>query len=476
MFQRIRERLIIALIVLLPLHAFLVTVGTNVLLGPGHAPLPWLALWKETLLVIILCAAAYEIFLLWRRGSEGGSRGSALLFDGIDLCVIALLSIALVVSSSPLHSTPSFLYGFKYDLFPLIVFLVLRRVPWSDAFRDRTMRALLVIGSIVAGYGLLTLVFSTALFTRLGYSDLHSLYVPDAPLAAFQQISGTAIRRIQSTMSGPNQLGVWLLIPWGIGLMSLFCRTSRHRARAIVPFLLMSIALVLTFSRSAWIAAFIMGVVALWRRLAQPWFRQMFISLLAACCVLLIGLAIVHPVVLSRVTSTREHALRPLRALQTIVAHPLGLGLGAAGPASNRMRDACVFLDAGANARWAEDHPELCVFAGGTQLQPKGRACVCPFLPENWYLQIGVELGVLGLVLFVALIVLVLYRLRQTAFSCQLSTFSFLSFLGISIAALVLHAWEDSAVAYSMWILAAVVLSSPTSSVRRESRDGIVSP
>jgi hypothetical protein len=36
---------------------------------------------------------------------------------------------------------------------------------------------------------------------------------------------------------------------------------------------------------------------------------------------------------------------------------------------------------------------------------------------------------------------------------------SFLIFLGISIAALFLHAWEDSAVAYTVWILLAVVLT-----------------
>ena len=58
--QRLRELLTIVLLGLLPLHAFFVTVGTNVLAGPGHAPLTVLALWKEAVLGVILLIALIE--------------------------------------------------------------------------------------------------------------------------------------------------------------------------------------------------------------------------------------------------------------------------------------------------------------------------------------------------------------------------------------------------------------------------------
>ena len=63
MLSIFRERLTIALIALLPLHALLVTVLTKVIAGAGHAPLPVLALWKEALLGIILLIALWEIVL-----------------------------------------------------------------------------------------------------------------------------------------------------------------------------------------------------------------------------------------------------------------------------------------------------------------------------------------------------------------------------------------------------------------------------
>ena len=60
--------------------------------------------------------------------------------------------------------------------------------------------------------------------------------------------------------------------------------------------------------------------------------------------------------------------------------------------------------------------------------------------------EMGVEMGVLGLALFAMLVIVILRRLGK-------SPFVFLVFLGISIAALFLHAWEDSAVAYTVWVL-----------------------
>jgi len=156
------------------------------------------------------------------------------------------------------------------------------------------------------------------------------------------------------------------------------------------------------------------------------------------------------PELMLRAASTRDHLIRPIEAVKTIAANPYGLGLGTAGPASNRVSDACVHLPEGADASWAADRPDLCVFVGSDQVQPK-ETCNCPVLPENWYLQLGVEMGVLGFALFFALILLLLYRVKS-------KPEVFLPLLGISIAALFLHAWEDSAVSYSVWMLVAALI------------------
>ena len=230
--QRLRESLTILLLGLLPFHAFLVTTGTNVIAGSGNAPLTMLALWKEAFLGVILVLATLEIFdELIKRKTENEKR-KTLKLDILDILVLSMITNAFVLFffHFPL-STFHFLIGFKYDFIPLIAFIVLRRVQWSDFFLDRVFKVILIAAGIIAVYGIIGMYLPQEFFSWLGYGDLHSLYQSDAPLAAFQQIGGTAIRRIQSTMSGPNQLGLWLLIPLSIlltGKKVLGSRFSVH--------------------------------------------------------------------------------------------------------------------------------------------------------------------------------------------------------------------------------------------------------
>ena len=218
--QRIRESLALLLIILLPFHALLVTVLTKVIAGRGHAPLGRLAVWKEGVLAVILCLAVVEIILLVKQRSASSAQRLAL--DVLDYLIFILIFLSFVLFAYRLPlSASSFIYGFKYDLLPLIAFLILRRVAWSEVFLERIMKMLLIVGGIVAAYGILTLFLPASFFHFLGYSDAHSLYLPDQSLSAFQQISNSALKRIQGPMSGPNQLGIWLLIPIAIAVSSL---------------------------------------------------------------------------------------------------------------------------------------------------------------------------------------------------------------------------------------------------------------
>ncbi len=503
MLQTLRERLILVLLAVLPFHALLVTVGTMLIAGPNHAPLPVLALWKEALLGVILLVAFVEVVREWGRlRIEDGKlkitdinndaihrwKITDISIDAIDSLIIALFVLAIIAShlQSSIFNLQSLL-GFKYDFLPLVAFVLLRRVRWSDDFLQKVVILFLIVGSIVAGYGIIGVFLPQEFFTWLGYSDLHSLYRPDAPLAAFQKIGGSGIRRMQSVMSGPNQLGMWLLIPLS-GLLAAGARESVARLLCCSVALLLRLflcslvfaALFLSFSRSAWIAAAVMMGVALWQHLPPKRFTRCAVTGAVAAIVLLVGMATFAPDVLLRAASTRDHLARPIAAVKTIIAHPLGLGLGTAGPASNRVSDTCVHLERGADPSWAADRPDLCVFVESVQVQPIGRTCSCPLLPENWYLQIGVELGILGMVLYVLLVLCLLQKLyglkietasakpacrtgwamvvKNGTLKAESSIFNlqssiFLVFLGISIAALFLHAWEDSAVAYTVWIL-----------------------
>lgn len=442
--RTLRERLTLVLLALLPFHALGVTVLTRVVAGPNQAPLGALALWKEVLLAVILLLALVELLAGMRdRRPEIGRKFFSC--DAIDACIVAVAA-SLFFSTFLVSGirSPAAFYGVRYDLVPLAAFVILRRVPWSEAFLKRLLYVLGATVLAAVAYGLATLALPASFFTALGYSDLHSLYVPNGPVAPFQQIGGTSLRRLQGAMSGPNQFGIWLACLFPI-LLALGGRWRRF----VAPLALL--AIVLTFSRAAWIAAAAVLAVS-----SRPALRTLSA---AAVTVLCIGVLAVFaaalaffPSVILRVESSADHLRNPIEAIGIMIAEPFGRGLGSAGPASNRVADACVFLEAGSDASWALPHPDLCVFVGDAQVQPVGNACSCPLLPENWYLQLGVEGGWIAMLAFMALIVLLVRRLWPMPPATGL--------MAVGIAGLFLHAWEDAAVAYTTWILAAVTLTS----------------
>ncbi len=454
-FQRIRERLALALIVLLPFHAFAVTVLTRVLVGPGHAPLTVLALWKEVAVLALLGLAFVELV------TDSTALDRLRTIDPIDRLISLFAILAVVITGTHFGGWGPLLYGAKYDILPLLLVSVLSLVPWSPSFGRRALSLLIGTGTAVALLGFVALALPQHVFTALGYSDLHSLYVANGPLAPYQQIGGSLLRRMQSVMSGPNQLGIWFLLP----LSAAFVAFVRHAAtkvdlRRMLLLFVLVVGLTLTFSRSAWLAAAVLVVCgARWMLPAQH-ARRIVLVLGSCVAVFTVAVFIVRPAVVLRAASSRGHFEKPLHALQIIGQNPFGLGLGTAGPASNRFSDTCVELEAGADVAWAQPHPELCVFVAGAQVQPTGRPCNCPLLPESWYLQIGVETGVFGLLLFLSLLVIIgqsLLRIRETS---PLALPTALMLVSVCVAGLFLHAWEDSAVAYTLWILVAAALSS----------------
>jgi len=243
----------------------------------------------------------------------------------------------------------------------------------------------------------------------------------------------------------------------------------------ILYFLLTGIALFLTFSRAAWIGAAVIILTACWMLLRGQTRRIVCSFFVCSFFVGVIVLALVAPQLLLKGISSSQHLERMQQGIAAILEQPLGRGLGSAGPATNRTSDACLFFEEDADISWAKDRTDLCLFVGDAQVHPlpSEKVCECPLLPESWYLQVGVELGVLGFALFVALTLSVIRLLvssywflvcetnQRPTTNDQLPTF--LVFLGVSIAALFLHSWEDSAVAYTVWGITGIALAESSS-------------
>jgi cell division protein FtsW (lipid II flippase) len=116
-----------------------------------------------------------------------------------------------------------------------------------------------------------------------------------------------------------------------------------------------------------------------------------------------------------------EHAASLQTGIQSVSQQPLGHGFGTAGP---------TFFYTG-----------------------NGRVI------ENYYLQLGYELGILGMVLFVVLLTLIVQRLWKQGQQHPASLAVAAAVIGISVNALVLPAWTDSTTALVTWTLAGALLS-----------------
>jgi O-antigen ligase len=77
---------------------------------------------------------------------------------------------------------------------------------------------------------------------------------------------------------------------------------------------------------------------------------------------------------------------------------------------------------------------------------------------ENFYIQIGQETGVLGLIVFLSINIIVGYRLYLRR-DDPLSLFLFASLIGLTVVNMVSHAWADDTLSLLWWAFAGVALS-----------------
>lgn len=340
-----------------------------------------------------------------------------------------LLNIGIWALHPHAVSHTSTLLGFTYDL-RLFGYLILGygAVLLTPVDLIRVRNVILIVSCIVAGLGIIQYFLPSGLLTHFGYS------VSRGVLPNFFIDNNPEFPRIMSTLRDPNSLGAYLVMPVGL-LTAMVLRAKSQRRRFITGglLLLQLIAVYLTLSRSAWAgAALVMVLVAWWQYRAWVLRTVRRYWPIVVVLVLLAGVGAYsqrhNPIISHETTmqipgtrdSNQAHLYRVEHAIRGIISNPLGHGPGTAGLAS-------VHTTAGAN------------------------------LTENYYLQVGYETGILGLLIFVGMQVLVYVRLwpkRHTYLGLILLT-SFWSYVLIN---LVLQQWDNEAVAAQWWIVAGLLV------------------
>lgn len=267
--------------------------------------------------------------------------------------------------------------------------------------------------------------------THVGYSRANGV------LPAFFIDDKPDLERVMSTVRDPNSYGSYLLIVIAIALAYVLRLRQKDLRSALFGFLaLAALNLYFTFSRSAWIGAVVVLAVSYIINYINRKRPAVSRKLVITAAVLLVFVAgglfaardtyFVRNVILHADESTVLEDPNQLRvrfwreSLESAAENPLGYGPGTAGIVSIRNDKQGVVLN------------------------------------ENYYLQILYEVGIVGLVLFIAILAVVAVRLyrRRSTFALALLA----AFIGLAATNFFVHIWSVEAVAYTWWGLAGLVV------------------
>lgn len=408
------------------LHAPLsIWLGT---LWPDHGLL--IKSWKEILLGVALVLAII-ILTVQKRWS--------ILFDKV-FYLIAGFVVLCLVSAAIFRGTPeAVIAGFFIDLRYLLYFvLVFVAIKLSPQYYKPFLYVFSVGAAVVIGFAVLQItILPDDILKYLGYSK--------QTIAPFLTVDNNPnYVRINSTLRGPNPLGAYVIIVLA-ALMAFWLKGAKGRSKKVVWG---SIALAVgsfmalwaSYSRSAAIGVIVaiaLVVITLygWKLSKKVWIVLGVVALVLGCSLFVfrdtqfVSQVILHedPHEGGKVNSNDGHAESLIEGTRRMAQQPLGAGVGSTGSAS---------------------------LLGDS-----------PIIIENQYLFVAHETGWLGLAAFLAIQVLVLWRLWK----CRAHWFNvatFASGVGLMVVGLLLPVWVDDTVSMIWWGAAAVALAIPLAAAK----------
>ena len=415
---KILSWLVAAILVLLPFHALLTTwAGSNF----GHLD-TW-RVWKEILFLLMLPPAAW---LVWHSPVLKKWLVNSWIMRLFAVYIFLHLVLGIWAYANHEVNKTALVYSLIVNLrfigFFILCFIV---AAYSDFLRRHWRKILLLPAGIVILFGLVQKFL-------LPYDFLRHFGYGSSTIPAYQTVDANLdYRRIQSILRGANPLGAYLVLV----IPALGVGAKKSRILRLGVTLAGLLALLFSYSRSAWL-----GLVAAAATLRAMTLRtlnigyRMVMVIIALLILVGVGIYLTNKSeeaqnVLFHTSddsaSARSSNADRLASLETgakdVIHQPLGRGPGTAGPASFR-----------------NDQP--------------------PRIAENYFLQIGQEVGVIGIALFVAINVLVARELWARR-KDQLAKVLLASLIGLTFVNLLSHAWTDDTISYLWWGLAGIALT-----------------
>ena len=321
--------------------------------------------------------------------------------------------------------------GFRTNVSFLLLFFAARHAPIGDVWRRR------IVGTLVAAVGLIA---ALGLYQYLRPDRWYQFIVDDIGLLRYQtdilgvshdaqQIGLTWMKerpvRTGSLLVSPFEFGDLMIV--GTAVVMAYLVRIRIRAWAVALFGLGSVAILASHTRACLLGLVVAAVVVAWpvnRDTRHS--RVRFLMLLFAA-----GAIVVPGLIGSRYTgangankSSSDHVREFTSGLQRVVEHPLGQGVGTAPNLSFR-------------------------FGSDT------------FVSDNTILQVGEELGLVPMVLFVVILWSTARRLRRAAAGPGDDVIPLgvaAGLIGLLAAGMLHHVFLAVVTAWIMWAMAGLAL------------------
>lgn len=424
-WQKASRWLFLGLLAYMPLHIFLSTW-----IGTSFGILDFAKVAKE---VVLLVGAGIALVIGTQRGVV-----RKLLSGKLMWLIAAFVALNIVLALWRPTDSDAELLGLAYNVRFLIFFVwavILSKLYNTTELIKQAVKVVLISGLITVAFGLFQyLLLPNDALTHVGYARengvLPAFFIDDKP----------DLERIMSTVRDPNSYGSYLIII--LSLLGARLLLKKQFTPTTVYYLLPTIlALFWTFSRSAWLGAVVAAVAVVYfaaqgykEQLAR--YKRLLIAAGTTLAVLAVGsLAVswnsywVQNVVFHADEATVLEDPNELRlrfwqeSIADIADNPVGSGPGTAGLASIRNDERTI-------------------------------------LNENYYLQMAHETGILGLILFLAILLIIAIRLYgQARDSDWLAVALLASFAGLMLTNFLVHIWANEAVAYTWWGLAGLALA-----------------
>lgn len=421
----------LVLLLLSPFHALLITFIRTLPL-PGNVQF-LIGVWREILLVILAILTIPRFIKVVRN------HDLRLRFWHSIKWFLPFLGLAVIFLFIQ-KNTIQWLWGARFDLLLFVTVIIFSLVNFSDRQKEILKKGILWVGLTVFVFGILhSLVLPRDFLLNIGYSVNRDIWDVSTAISSCQPLEHTSeFCRAISTFGGPTRYGTYILLVMSLAGYGLLKKnkqseqqnnpTSRFNAYFLSAiFFLGLVNLFLTYSRGIWVGFFVMVVAGIIlasqsgfkkdrpstnglenedkRNLSKfgeekksHWLKTALV-LFSALLIFLFFTFDSWATIFLREGSTFEHLYLLKQGWEIFTREFLGRGLGTAGPASLHFHK---------------------------------------LITENWYLQIGIETGLLGLLFWL----LGLFRLF--AVTVKNAPPLFLVLVGISVAGLFTHSFEET--------------------------------